>query len=185
LEECYFKGDFPLSLSSCLSLGALDPSTISTSSHPPTNPPTLPTRKPNRHDHGSFFPGTGAATDVGTGPGEGLSFNIPWDGPGAGDADYIAAFTRALLPVAYEFAPDLLIVSAGFDAAEGDPLGGCHVSPGCFGHLTALLQPVAPLVLLLEVRGRGWGFVWGEVEVGRCVQGVEGFSCGERERGWD
>lgn len=51
-----------------------------------------------------------------------------------------------LLPIAYEFAPSLIIVSAGFDAAHGDPLGGCHVSPACFGHMTALLQPVAPLV---------------------------------------
>eukprot|EP00877_Chromochloris_zofingiensis_P011018 jgi/Chrzof1/616/Cz01g22160.t1 len=55
-----------------------------------------------------------------------------------------------LLPVAYEFSPDIIIVSAGFDAAEGDPLGGCHVSPECYGHMTALLQPIAPLVLLLE-----------------------------------
>jgi Histone deacetylase domain len=41
-------------------------------------------------------------------------------------------------------------VSAGFDAAEGDPIGGCAVTPECFGHMTALLQPVAPLVVLLE-----------------------------------
>ena len=55
---------------------------------------------------------------------------------------------------AAQFGPDLVLVSAGFDAAAGDPLGGCRVTPACFGHLTALLQPLAPLVLLLEV-GRG------------------------------
>jgi hypothetical protein len=114
--------------------------------------PLFPQTTPPRHDGGSFFPGTGAATEAGSGAGEGFTLNVPWGGPGAGDGDYIAAFTRVLLPVAYEFGPDLLIVSAGFDAADGDPLGGCRLSPACFGHLTALLQPVAPLVLLLEAR---------------------------------
>ena len=104
----------------------------------------------HRHDGGDFFPGTGAADEAGTGAGEGFTVNVPWGGPGAGDADYIAAFTRLLLPIAYEFGPDVIIVSAGFDAAAGDPLGGCRVSPECFGHMTALLQPVAPLALLLE-----------------------------------
>ena len=54
------------------------------------------------------------------------------------------------LPIAYEFKPDLIIISAGFDAAHGDPLGGCHVTPTCYGHMTAMLQPIAPLMLLLE-----------------------------------
>lgn len=74
-----------------------------------------------RHDHGNFFPGTGAATEAGTGAGEGLTLNVPWNGPGANDADYIAAFSRVLIPVAYEFAPDLLIVSAGFGERRRRP----------------------------------------------------------------
>ncbi len=65
--------------------------------------------------------------------------------------DYLAAFNHVLLPIAYEYAPDLIIASAGFDAAEGDPIGGCHVTPDCFAHMTAMLQPVAPLAVLLEV----------------------------------
>ena len=65
--------------------------------------------------------------------------------------DYLAAFNHVLLPIAYEYAPDLIIASAGFDAAERDPIGGCHVTPDCFAHMTALLQPVAPLAVLLEV----------------------------------
>jgi acetoin utilization deacetylase AcuC-like enzyme len=50
-----------------------------------------------------------------------------------------------------QFAPDLIIVSAGFDAAEGDPIGGCRLTPEAFSHMTALLKAVAPLALVLEV----------------------------------
>eukprot|EP00775_Hariotina_reticulata_P011278 gene11278-11427_t len=101
----------------------------------------------HRYDRGQFFPGTGSVDDVGAaGAAAGRCVNVPWDGPGAGDADYIAAFTRLLLPIAYEFSPELVIVSAGFDAAAGDPLGGCQVTPACYGHMTSLLLPLAPTV---------------------------------------
>lgn len=43
----------------------------------------------------------------------------------SGAGDYLAAFSHVILPIAYEFAPDLIVVSAGFDAAAGDPIGGC------------------------------------------------------------
>lgn len=49
-----------------------------------------------------------------------------------------------------EFAPDVVIISAGFDAAEGDPIGGCHLTPECYAHMAAQLQLVAPTVALLE-----------------------------------
>ncbi len=84
------------------------------------------------------------------GAGAGYTVNVPWNGSGVGDADMLAAFAAVVLPVAAEFRPDLMIVSAGFDAVAGDPLGGCRVSPAAFGHLTALLSAVAPSVLLLE-----------------------------------
>jgi histone deacetylase 6 len=112
--------------------------------------PTVLYASLHRHDGGSFFPGTGAADEVGTGAGEGFTVNVPWSGPGPGDGDYVAAFCRVLLPVAYEFAPDLVVLSAGFDAAAGDPLGGCRVSPAGYAHMVALLRPLAPLVVLLE-----------------------------------
>lgn len=51
--------------------------------------------------------------------GEGTTVNVAWDGAGMGDADYLAAFHHLLLPIAHQFAPTLIIVSAGFDAAEG------------------------------------------------------------------
>ncbi|KAJ9505546.1 hypothetical protein QJQ45_011854 [Haematococcus lacustris] len=104
----------------------------------------------HRYDNGHFYPGTGAASEVGRGAGVGFTVNVPWDAPGLTNGDYLTAFHALVLPIAYEFNPSLIIVSAGFDAADGDPVGGCRLTPEIFGHMTALLKPVAPLVLLLE-----------------------------------
>lgn len=68
-----------------------------------------------------------------------------------GDAEYIAVFTNLLLPVAFSFAPELIIISAGFDSADGDPLGGCRLSPEGYACMTKLLMSVCPrIVLALE-----------------------------------
>lgn len=65
----------------------------------------------HRHDGGKFYPSSdfGALDMVGEGEGEGKSVNIPWPGPGFGDGDYIYAFQKIVMPIAYEFAPDLVI----------------------------------------------------------------------------
>lgn len=81
-------------------------------------------RRSLTHCRGFFFPGTGGPHEVGKGPGEGYSVNVPWPRGGMGNGDYLCVFQHLVLPIAYEFAPDIIIVSAGFDAAEGDPLGG-------------------------------------------------------------
>jgi len=60
------------------------------------------------------------------------------------------ALLQVLLPIAREVAPNLIIISAGFDAADGDPIGGCCLTPSCFGSMTAELMGIAPSVLLLE-----------------------------------
>ncbi|XP_012543899.2 histone deacetylase 6 isoform X1 [Bombyx mori] len=108
----------------------------------------------HRYDHGSFFPHSKDAdyTAVGTGRGEGYNINIPWNKRGMGDAEYMAAFTQVVLPIAHEYNPDLVIVSAGFDACVGDPLGGCKVTPECYGRMTQLLRGLAGgrVVLCLE-----------------------------------
>ena len=91
----------------------------------------------HRYDNGSFFPGSlDAGHDrVGKGKGEGFNVNIPWNKKGMSDGDYLSAFQHIVLPIAYQFNPELVLVSAGFDAAVGDPLGGrCHV------HLFYLLR---------------------------------------------
>uniref|UniRef100_A0A8C8SWZ3 Protein deacetylase HDAC6 n=1 Tax=Pelusios castaneus TaxID=367368 RepID=A0A8C8SWZ3_9SAUR len=108
----------------------------------------------HRYDHGSFFPSSedADADRVGQGPGRGFTLNVPWNGPRMGDSEYLAAFHRLILPVAYQFDPELVLVSAGFDAARGDPLGGCLVSPECYAHMTHLLLGLATgrVVLVLE-----------------------------------
>jgi histone deacetylase 6 len=79
----------------------------------------------------------------GEGPGLGKNVNIPWSEHGMGDAEYIHAFQEVVVPIATEFDPDLVIISAGFDAAEGDVLGGCHVTPACYAHMTHMLMRLA------------------------------------------
>jgi acetoin utilization deacetylase AcuC-like enzyme len=74
-----------------------------------------------------FYPGTGAATEVGHGEGEGFTVNIPLDA-GATDADYDLVCREVINPVLAAFAPELLIISAGFDAHDRDPLGSMRVS---------------------------------------------------------
>uniref|UniRef100_A0A673VPU9 Protein deacetylase HDAC6 n=1 Tax=Suricata suricatta TaxID=37032 RepID=A0A673VPU9_SURSU len=108
----------------------------------------------HRYDHGTFFPmgEEGASSQIGRAAGTGFTVNVAWNGPRVGDADYLAAWHRLVLPIAYEFNPELVLVSAGFDAAWGDPLGGCHVSPEGYAHLTHLLMGLANgrIILILE-----------------------------------
>ncbi|XP_050631521.1 histone deacetylase 6 isoform X1 [Macaca thibetana thibetana] len=108
----------------------------------------------HRYDHGTFFPmgDEGASSQIGRAAGTGFTVNVAWNGPRMGDADYLAAWHRLVLPIAYEFNPELVLVSAGFDAARGDPLGGCQVSPEGYAHLTHLLMGLASgrIILILE-----------------------------------
>ncbi|KAF2118870.1 hypothetical protein BDV96DRAFT_596684 [Lophiotrema nucula] len=79
----------------------------------------------------------------GIGAGLGRNVNIPWSDHGMGDAEYLYAFQEVVMPIATEFDPDFVIISAGFDAAEGDVLGGCHVTPACYAHMTHMLMSLA------------------------------------------
>ncbi|KAL3684286.1 hypothetical protein R1sor_002308 [Riccia sorocarpa] len=107
----------------------------------------------HRHEGGGFYPGTGAASEVGVGRGKGLSVNIPWICGGIGDSDYIYAFLHIVLPIAKQFAPDMTIISAGFDAAKGDPLGGCEVTPFGYAQMTSLLSSVSGGKILVVLEG--------------------------------
>ena len=89
-----------------------------------------------------FYPGTGAADEVGRGPGSGFTVNLPLEA-GAIDEDYRLVFGEVVLHVLRQFAPDLLIVSAGFDAHERDPLGGMRLTSGAFEAMTLELRGVA------------------------------------------
>ena len=75
------------------------------------------------------------------------------ESPQYGDAEYVAAFERLIMPLAREFGPGLVIVSAGFDAAAGDPLGGMLVSPAGYAHMTHLLRGVAGGRVVVALEG--------------------------------
>lgn len=109
----------------------------------------------HRYENGKFYPGTkyGNSTQTGEGAGEGYSLNIPWRTPGMDDGDYFYAFNKVVIPVITEFDPDLVIVSSGFDAADGDIIGGCHVSPTGYGHMTHLLKGIAKGKLCVVLEG--------------------------------
>ncbi|CAN6181344.1 unnamed protein product [Urochloa humidicola] len=107
----------------------------------------------HRHEYGNFYPGTGAADEVGILGGQGFSVNIPWSRGGVGDNDYIFAFQTVVLPIAAEFAPDITIISAGFDAARGDPLGCCDVTPMGYSIMTTFLSVYSKGKLLVILEG--------------------------------
>lgn len=89
-----------------------------------------------------FYPGTGLATDIGVGDGRGFTVNVPIE-RGATDADYELVFDDIVIPVTRQFEPSLVIVSAGYDAHEADPLGGMRLTAAGFGSLTRRLCAVA------------------------------------------
>ncbi|XP_072270803.1 histone deacetylase 5 isoform X3 [Pyxicephalus adspersus] len=112
----------------------------------------------HRYDDGNFFPGSGSPEEVGAGCGVGYNVNIAWTGgvePPIGDAEYLAAFRSVVMPIAQEFSPDLVLVSAGFDAVEGhqSPLGGYSVTAKCFGHLTTQLMSLAGGRVVMALEG--------------------------------
>ncbi|XP_044287604.1 histone deacetylase 4 isoform X5 [Varanus komodoensis] len=112
----------------------------------------------HRYDDGNFFPGSGAPDEVGIGPGVGFNVNMAFTGgldPPMGDTEYLAAFRTVVMPIANEFAPDVVLVSSGFDAVEGHPapLGGYNLSAKCFGYLTKQLMGLAGGRIILALEG--------------------------------
>lgn len=100
-----------------------------------------------------FYPGTGDVGEVGSGDGRGLTVNVPLSA-GADDSVYLAAFSRIVAPLASEFAPSLVLLSAGFDAHERDPLAEMKLSDDAYGGmlrtLGAALPAHTPVGMLLE-----------------------------------
>jgi acetoin utilization deacetylase AcuC-like enzyme len=89
-----------------------------------------------------LYPGTGAASERGTGAGVGHTINVPL-APGADDATYIDTFDQVFLPAAEAFRPQLVLISAGFDAHADDPLGGMLVTDRGFGELALRVVHIA------------------------------------------
>jgi acetoin utilization deacetylase AcuC-like enzyme len=89
-----------------------------------------------------FYPGTGAADEIGVGSGGGFTVNLPLE-RGAVSEDYRLVFEEVLLPVVRQFKPDLVLVSAGFDAHERDPLANMRLTTEAFAAMTMELRAVA------------------------------------------
>ena len=89
-----------------------------------------------------YYPGTGALQEIGRGPGEGYTINVPLL-EGAGDADFVKIFRKILQPVVLEFKPELILLSAGFDTYFQDPLGGMRVKPEGFANMARILLNIA------------------------------------------
>jgi acetoin utilization deacetylase AcuC-like enzyme len=107
----------------------------------------------NIHQRG-IFPGTGAAGDRGSGPGEGYTINLPVPG-GSGEELWVELLEEVVLPAGRRFHPDLVLVSAGFDAHRADPLASCLLEASSFSHMASLVRDFAdeldaPLGAVLE-----------------------------------
>ncbi|KAI9033925.1 hypothetical protein CLU79DRAFT_726311 [Phycomyces nitens] len=117
----------------------------------------------HRWDNGGFYPFSGGPEECGVGPGLGRNVNIALSASEEkprpmGDTEFMAAFYHIILPIARQFEPDMIFVSAGYDAAEGhsEQLGGYSVTPHGFGLMTKIVNDLAKevckgrLVLTLE-----------------------------------
>ncbi|KAL0968028.1 hypothetical protein UPYG_G00261340 [Umbra pygmaea] len=99
----------------------------------------------HRYEHQGFWPNLRESDydNVGKEKGAGFNINVPWNKVGMENSDYLSVFFHVLLPIAYEFSPDLVLVCAGFDSGIGDPEGHMCATPDIFAHLTHLLMSLA------------------------------------------
>jgi len=108
------------------------------------------------------YPGTGGTSEIGIGPGEGYTINAPLT-HGHGDSAVTELFGEIFLPIAHQFKPDLIIVSAGYDSHHSDNLGGLALTANCFGEMIKKLQKIQPkIVCTLE---GGYNLDW----IGKCL----------------
>ena len=116
------------------------------------------------------YPGTGWVQRVGEGPGEGFNINVPLP-DAAGDADLSFAFQELLVPVAAEYQPELVLVSAGQDGYRGDPIAGMRLTAGGYGALAAIVREIADR----HARGRLAGVLEGGYDLdglGECIAAI-------------
>jgi acetoin utilization deacetylase AcuC-like enzyme len=101
-----------------------------------------------------FWPGTGPLEDVGSGEAAGYSINLPVPG-GTGESAFLSLVQHVVAPVARQYRPDLVLISAGYDAHRDDPLGGLRLETSSFGGLSAHMRALgeeldAPVGAVLE-----------------------------------
>lgn len=132
----------------------------------------------HRYDFGCFYPSSedGSEEKVGEGEGEGYNVNIAWNHGFMGDAEYIAAFHQIVMPIASQYSPELVLVSAGFDSAIGDPLGGYMISPSGYAHMTHMLSSLANGRVILSLEG-GYNLTSISHSMCMCTSVLLGDSC--------
>ncbi len=89
-----------------------------------------------------FYPGTGSERETGKEEGDGYTLNLPMRA-GSGDEEYLDAFKNRIVPALEKFKPEVILISAGFDAHKADPLSGIRLSTGTYYHFTKMLLEVA------------------------------------------
>lgn len=89
-----------------------------------------------------LYPGTGAMDDLGSGDGRGYTINVPV-AKGTDDEVWISVLEHVLVPIGRAFAPELVLISAGFDAHRVDPLGQCRLETASFAQLACHVRDLA------------------------------------------
>ena len=89
-----------------------------------------------------FYPGTGAVDEIGVGPGEGFTFNVPLPA-GCGDREYVGVMERLITPAAQSFRPEIILISCGFDAHRDDPLAAMDVTREGYRDMSAIARALA------------------------------------------
>ena len=134
--------------------------------------PTVLTVSIHRGDPG-FFPQSGKPDEVGRRRGEGFNVNIAWSSAGMGDAEYLLAFSRLVMPIALQFQPELVIVAAGFDSGKGDPWGECSLTVPGYAALTSQLMGFSAGKLVLVLEG-GYNLKTVSHSLAACVRVLRG-----------
>jgi acetoin utilization deacetylase AcuC-like enzyme len=130
-----------------------------------------------------FYPGTGAAAETGIGQGEGFTINVPLPA-GQRDDTYVRLFDERLLPAAQHYRPELILISAGYDAHVDDPLGGMRLTEPGFAALTERVAALAAA----HAANRLVAFLEGGYDppaLGRSVAATLRVLDGERNVGYD
>jgi acetoin utilization deacetylase AcuC-like enzyme len=114
------------------------------------------------------YPGTGSSSTTGTGKGEGYTINLPM-AAGAGDGEYLGAFRDRIIPALDDFRPEFILVSAGFDGHENDPLSSTVLTTSVYRTMTALIRASADK----HCKGRIVSFLEGGYDIQALAESVE------------
>jgi acetoin utilization deacetylase AcuC-like enzyme len=122
-----------------------------------------------------FYPGTGSRAETGSGTGRGYTINVPLSA-GANDGAYAAAFSELVAPLAAAYAPELLLMSAGFDGHRDDPLGGMQATAAGYRFMVGALERAVPDALLGMLLEGGYDLGAIESSLAASLEALSGLS---------